>query len=134
MNKLLRKKTNELSKKKRKGFTLVELIIVIAIIAILAALAIPKMGAIRESAHIKTDLATAKNISTIIATEMADNSSTYKPNATGPVGADITDKLDGDKKPEAAAKGTATTFTYKIDADGNISVSYTGGKTIYPVS
>ena len=58
MNNLSIKKMTELSKKKKKGFTLIELIIVIAIIAILAAMAIPKFGAIRENANVKADIAT----------------------------------------------------------------------------
>lgn len=37
------RKKNELAKKKKKGFTLIELIIVIAIIAILAAIALPRL-------------------------------------------------------------------------------------------
>lgn len=138
MNKLLRKKTNELTKKKKKGFTLVELIIVIAIIAILAAIAIPKMGAVRESANIKDDLATAKNISTMIAAEMANNNATYVPGATEKshvVEDTILNKLDGLKTPQAkTASGGATTFTYTISTDGNISIKYTGGNQIYPAS
>ena len=69
MLKNLRKKINE--KKKKKGFTLIELIIVIAIIAILAAVAIPKFGAIKESANKKADVANAKNIHTAVTTEKA---------------------------------------------------------------
>ena len=54
-------------KKKAKGFTLIELIIVIAIIAILAAIAIPKFMEIRENGNKKSDLSTAKNIQTTVA-------------------------------------------------------------------
>ena len=68
MNNLSIRKMNEVSKKKKKGFTLIELIIVIAIIAILAAMAIPKFGAVRENANVKADIATAKNIATTVAT------------------------------------------------------------------
>ena len=50
------------NKKKKKGFTLIELIIVIAIIAILAAIAIPKFGDIRRNAALKSDVANAKTI------------------------------------------------------------------------
>ena len=54
--------------KKKKAFTLIELIIVIAIIAILAAVALPKFGDIRTSANKKADLANAKNIHTTVIT------------------------------------------------------------------
>lgn len=50
-------------KKKKKGFTLIELIIVIAIIGILAIIAIPRFLNIKTDANIKADIANAKAIS-----------------------------------------------------------------------
>lgn len=46
----------------KKGFTLIELIIVIAILAILALIAIPQYTAYRDQAAISADNATAKMI------------------------------------------------------------------------
>lgn len=65
------KNTN--NKKKKKGFTLIELIIVIAIIAILAALAIPKFGEVRKDAAFKSDVANSKTIANSVATLVTDS-------------------------------------------------------------
>ena len=48
--------------KKKKGFTLIELIVVIAIIAILAAIAIPNFLSIQRKSRVKADVASAKSI------------------------------------------------------------------------
>ena len=82
MNQLLKKK-NELTKKK-KGFTLVELIIVIAIIAVLAAVAIPKLNSVKKNSNVSADKANAKIIATAVSTAIANeeddptNPDTYK--------------------------------------------------------
>lgn len=54
--------------KKKKGFTLIELIIVVAIIAILVGLAIPKLMGVQQDSKIKTDIANAKTIADATAT------------------------------------------------------------------
>ena len=48
--------------KKKKGFTLIELIVVIAIIAILAAIAIPNYLSIQRDSKVKADVTSAKSI------------------------------------------------------------------------
>lgn len=58
--------------KKKKGFTLIELIIVIAIIAILAAIAIPNFFSIQRKSKVKADIATAKSIYDTTETLVAD--------------------------------------------------------------
>lgn len=138
MNNLSIRKMTEVSKKKKKGFTLIELIIVIAIIAILAAMAIPKFGQIRENANQKADIATAKNIATIIAQDVADGTDSIVTDGTETAIATdstIAGKLDGSAKPKAknSAGTVADTFSYIVNAtNGNITIMYTSGNEVYP--
>ncbi|RQN01610.1 prepilin-type N-terminal cleavage/methylation domain-containing protein [Clostridium butyricum] len=137
MNQLVLKKKNELMKKK-KGFTLVELIIVIAIIAILAAMAIPKFSSVRIDAKVSNDVAAAKNIQTQIATAIANNDSsiTVPTTTAAEVPVAILQKLDGKLGASTAAGGVTEAlkngkFTYEVDNNENIIV-LAGGKELYP--
>ena len=129
MNQLVLKKKNELMKKK-KGFTLVELIIVIAIIAILAALAIPKFGQVRTDAKVSNDIAAAKNIQsttamlvgngTITETQITESQTTpIVVGAESGPGKEISDRIDGNKKPKAKAGN----FNVKITSSGDVEVT-----------
>lgn len=122
MTSLSIRKMNELSKKKKKGFTLVELIIVIAIIAILAAIAIPKFGQITRNANIKADIATAKNLHGIAAQLIAE---------TGALDDDdIAAKVDGGVMPTPkTVPGGA--FVVAVDDHDNITVMV-GDDHVYP--
>ena len=55
----------------RKGFTLIELVLVVAILAIIATLAVGKFGDLRKQAARKVNLASLNNISRAIDTELA---------------------------------------------------------------
>jgi prepilin-type N-terminal cleavage/methylation domain-containing protein len=52
-----------------KGFTIVELVIVIAVVAILASVLIPTFSGIVKKANISSDMQTARNMATILAAE-----------------------------------------------------------------
>ncbi|SHH46351.1 type II secretion system protein [Tepidibacter thalassicus] len=58
--------------KNKKGFTLVELIIVIAVLGILVGIAVPKFSGIQENARKKTDITNAKMISDAISVLLAE--------------------------------------------------------------
>lgn len=136
-------------KKKAKGFTLIELIIVIAIIAILAAIAIPKFMEIRENGNKKSDLSTAKNIQTTVASLIADDKITgatsftvsQNENRANPTAGDLVrNNLQDEPKIKSDAAKTAAgsnpTYFVRVSNGGNIEVfvgsGAASGARIYP--
>ncbi|WP_286674786.1 MULTISPECIES: prepilin-type N-terminal cleavage/methylation domain-containing protein [unclassified Clostridium] len=114
--------SNQISKKKKKGFTLVELIIVIAIIAILAAIAIPKMGTVKGNANIKADIANAKNIHTAAAGALVDDKITVDKTKDTVVSA-TDDRIKSRLDAYSTSKvNPGKDFTAVIDTSGNIKI------------
>ena len=110
------------NKKKKKGFTLIELIIVIAIIAILAAIALPKFGEIRTNANIKADIANAKNIHSAVTAMIQEDPSLSTSTAT------LIEKALDSTPTVKAATGS---FTVVLDENKNVKVMV-GDQQVYP--
>ncbi|MBM7613981.1 competence type IV pilus major pilin ComGC [Alkaliphilus hydrothermalis] len=70
MMKIFRKRLNN-----RKGFTLIELIVVIAILGILAAIAVPRLGGFRDTAQTQAEATNVKVIESAVAIYHAANGS-----------------------------------------------------------
>lgn len=105
-------------KNKKKGFTLIELIIVIAIIAILAAIAIPKFGEVRKNAALKSDVANAKtiaNAATYLISEGTLNDGTYYVDETKDEGNEIEQYLQNSPSPKSTGYGVFKVVVEKGD-------------------
>lgn len=105
----------------RKGFTLIELIIVIAILAILALIGLPLIGQYMSDAQIAQDNATAQVIGRAAEAYIAAN-----PGAAAPGYGDLDAYLN------ANARGLAG-VTVSVDADGNVTVAGPG-EGAYPAA
>ena len=62
---------------KKKGFTIVELVIVIAVVAILAAVLIPTFSSLVKKANVSNDTALVKNLNTALAADVDGQDTMY---------------------------------------------------------
>lgn len=112
--------------KKRKGFTLVELVVVIAILGILAGIAVPKLGSSRNTAKIAAHNTNIRILKSTAAMYLADYPNTEKTELTEE---DLKDYLDGEKFPKVPSglkndedKPIDEKYSITIDEKGNIII------------
>ena len=108
----------ELRNKKKKGFTLIELIVVIVILGVLALVVVPRVGGFTKDAAISSHNANVRTLHSAAMMYAAEN-----PGKTG-------DEKDLEKyvqKMPSVPKGvpgvTDTKYTVTIDKDGKVTVS-----------
>ena len=67
-------------KKKRRGFTLIEIVIVITIIGIISSVAVTKYSKVQENAKKNADYVTAANLATAAMIALSDGNTSVKAN------------------------------------------------------
>lgn len=119
--------------KNKKGFTLVELIIVLAVLVIIAAIAVPRFAKVQNDAKIDADYTTAKTIAKAVEMYMASTDGYNLGDTVTMSGIVSAGFLNSTPKEQYF---DASSFSFSIDSStGVITVTAKDGgtsKTLYP--
>lgn len=116
-------------RKRKKGFTLIELIVVIAIIAVLAAIAIPRFTGTLSTSKLKADKATARTL--VSAVQIAQAEEAVFTVAGRPTPANL--QTAGYITAEPVSQSAGGDFTINYSADWTISTVTVGSAVqVYP--
>ena len=112
------------NKKKRKGFTLIELIVVIAILGILAVIAIPRFSGFRAEAAVKAEGTTGLSLISAARVQEAETGKVAKGVIVNGNAADATNLPT-----KYMILPSSPSYTLDKNADGLYTVSWTSGVT-----
>lgn len=111
-----------LLKKKKKGFTLIEMVIVITIIGILSSIAVTKYSKVQENAKKNADYATAANLATAAMISISDGNTSVQPS----------DLKSGGYIQFVPVTKSVKDGSFDVTADGDSVTVKIGTETFYP--
>lgn len=109
-----------MNKMNKKGFTLIEMLVVIAIIAVLVAIIIPVVGNSTGKAQAATDAANLRSAQAALTIAVLDKGASTTQTDAGT--ATTYETLTGNKAPEC--KSSSDAFNYKISSTGTVTVKF----------